>query len=140
MPLATSMPAASGELDVGFHADRDHHDRRRPRTPVGGAYDGLVPFVLDRRHEHAGVQVGALALVQLDVQLTELGREQPRQRQRGGLQQRDLAAEAAGARGDLGADQPGADDDQVAAGASARPGGGGRRRARAAYGRRRDQG
>src|SRR4029079_12765953 len=57
--------------------------------------------------------VDALLAVQAREPVAELGAEHARQRRRRGLDDRDLGTEAQRRRGDLQADEPGADDDQA---------------------------
>ncbi len=116
MPLASSRPEPASQPTAGT-APMPDHDHLGGQQLTVGQRDAGDPVLADQVEDPgAGDQPDAVAGVQTADDGSELGTE--RQDQWGGrrLDDGDVEAQPVGGRGDLGADEAGADDDEPGAG------------------------
>ena len=112
MPSSTASPAVFGQSGLGRHADPDDDEIGRDRLTIGGDHfpDPIGP--VEARHPDTGAQVDPTLSVEPRIDGADLLTQGVPERCRRDLEHRDGAATLACRRGDLGADEPGSDDDE----------------------------
>ena len=114
IPFSHARPAASGELDVGQHADPDHDEVGRVALAVGHHHGLSSPlFALDPVDPGIQHQLDAAVAVQPGVEFGDHRRHDPAHQPLGRLQHCHRFAQHPRRGGDLEPDEPAADDDHA---------------------------